>query len=1334
METALPTDTATDPPLIYHQPHSHPSDSHSFNSNASNRDFRTPRSHRSSTYLRDKRKSQAGDLGLLEAQLLPSLRDTIDRMTRPPSRSDLYAQSSLPFHDGHPATVGRSPSCSSSSTAASDTVPYTSRSSSLTRPTYHSPATPQSGDGRSFSRSTPKAQPKPILKSQLRTPTLSVSTNRTEPVEVASPPPNRSLRTGRIVPKFTSNTPTQPLVTRSRGGKQGPSAGDDRLQSKLPVAHSADSPRYPGRARSRTDPGIIPQNLTSARNVTAPLPQDCSSSIPRRTGTPLMFTSAYHAQKTTVEGTGSDSESRFEAETRDRRKLFVANAVIVPSSSSGSENELRTPVTKSMLPIPCVRNTSSQGTVEKKPARFGLGFGFGDYGTRFKGIFADTANSLSIGGSQSDEVADSKRANEYSCTDALQGKDSRDSVAPGDDQGGLDKYYSAHRPRGEDADRRRQEELLGLVDSLNERERQSQQYKEDADDGDICGPEGFLAISGSGEYIAFPSPDRGSRASSHADDSDSNSEYSIDDEEQEAIHSCTPKKSQPDYAQGFASALVASTGKTESRRDLYSPRDPTTPKCTARVRNASMLESSHGRHQRHLSSEYSSSSGDEASGDTTQSVDAPRYSLELSRLMATSTAAAAREGQAFGLPASLSGCGTETPQDGELTHAESDMSSFAGDRWQADYEEFAVNTNSLLKQLASDPDNNDPLYNLSDSDQTSDDDQNLGSCDQPSMNDEMSYASSQSSTSRSSMSSSAEDFMRPSWRGAASGHDGHSPENSDAWEVFCESIVTRYGEAEIHRQRVIWELTDTEVTFVAQLQNMVRIFIRPLRVRNSKAWITGVPPDVARLLDWLEDIVHLHSQLSSSLISRRQSHDAALELVGESLRPFVPKLEIYQPYLVKLEFVAAMIEQLVNDGKSDFGEFVRLQEGSQECSGWSLEKYLVEPVNRLAQYPDFFRRLFQATPKQHTDYVASFSLLHSSKLVIRVLSEVKDREDEYELIKDICASIQNLHSTQLAKRERRLLFQGPLICSRMEDIKTAPSLPTGLGSPSTRGAQRPAENDSTRNARLSKALKGWSGRSPSVRSTSSTAASLKSFRTAPSSFDFHIEPPVLQNICASPPASLAPVNVQAFVFTDLLVLATPVAQPHSLKTRKRDYDGSPIKWRMLDDFGIARIISVCDSTDSPPQLCLDLIPLTLEELEKGVVDTKATTVSVTLSPHKDNSLVGASMPATLMSKGMSAFRQSCQYTLKSLSCPKSPTSYLVHACHSHPDSEDRRPVLSILASGLPFPKSPSIQLEEADHGQTYDAKQQEREERGWWSLRFHQVFGEVHKQDIPHYS
>ena len=64
------------------------------------------------------------------------------------------------------------------------------------------------------------------------------------------------------------------------------------------------------------------------------------------------------------------------------------------------------------------------------------------------------------------------------------------------------------------------------------------------------------------------------------------------------------------------------------------------------------------------------------------------------------------------------------------------------------------------------------------------------------------------------------------------------------------------------------------------------------------------------------------------------------------------------------------------------------------------------------------------------------------------------------------------------------------------------------------------------------------------------------------------------------------------------------------------------------------------------------------------------------------------------------------------------------------DEDDTlRTLSSLVGSGLPLPKSPSGRLLEIGPDPD-DTLSQEREERGWWSLRFHQVMSAKRRMNL----
>lgn len=100
----------------------------------------------------------------------------------------------------------------------------------------------------------------------------------------------------------------------------------------------------------------------------------------------------------------------------------------------------------------------------------------------------------------------------------------------------------------------------------------------------------------------------------------------------------------------------------------------------------------------------------------------------------------------------------------------------------------------------------------------------------------------------------------------------------------------------------------------------------------------------------------LHSQISAALQAVRliSPSPIVLQVAGVFL-PFVSRLEIHQPYLIRFDAVNRMIEEMSSDPASDFGEFVRMQSSLPECRGMSLGSYLLKPIQRLMKYPLFFK-------------------------------------------------------------------------------------------------------------------------------------------------------------------------------------------------------------------------------------------------------------------------------------------------------------------------------------------------------------------------------------------
>jgi hypothetical protein len=98
---------------------------------------------------------------------------------------------------------------------------------------------------------------------------------------------------------------------------------------------------------------------------------------------------------------------------------------------------------------------------------------------------------------------------------------------------------------------------------------------------------------------------------------------------------------------------------------------------------------------------------------------------------------------------------------------------------------------------------------------------------------------------------------------------------------------------------------------------------------------------------------------------------------------------------------------------------------------------------------------------------------------------------------------------------------------------------------------------------------------------------------------------------------------------------------------------------------------------------------------------------------------------------LNSLRQCCKYILRKLTFITYPNQEGSSFVGSDPLLDTHLVVSSLTASGLPIPRSPSGNLPEtcSAGGDRAPGSSDEREERGWWSLRYQQVFREFQRQD-----
>lgn len=168
------------------------------------------------------------------------------------------------------------------------------------------------------------------------------------------------------------------------------------------------------------------------------------------------------------------------------------------------------------------------------------------------------------------------------------------------------------------------------------------------------------------------------------------------------------------------------------------------------------------------------------------------------------------------------------------------------------------------------------------------------------------------------------------------------------------------------------------------------------------------------------------------------------------------------------------------------------------------------------------------------------------KTTLRVMQEVKAREEEYNLIKDLALAIEGVNSSSsLASRERRLLMRGP--CQLLVSRSQARS-PRNLNGNRHSLVLLDAIDNRDTTKRSEKRTSFLPASSPVINSNTFAGSVSPNKATSGGSGSGH-------DLAFSP--------VEVFIFSDVVVVAIPTGKD---------------RWKLLEIFGIARILHVAEST------------------------------------------------------------------------------------------------------------------------------------------------------------
>ncbi|XP_019855957.1 PREDICTED: rho guanine nucleotide exchange factor 39-like isoform X2 [Amphimedon queenslandica] len=174
------------------------------------------------------------------------------------------------------------------------------------------------------------------------------------------------------------------------------------------------------------------------------------------------------------------------------------------------------------------------------------------------------------------------------------------------------------------------------------------------------------------------------------------------------------------------------------------------------------------------------------------------------------------------------------------------------------------------------------------------------------------------------------------------------------------------------RQKIVREIYDSEQTYISQLNTIVELFLKPIRVGGYLS-----QSNILTIFSNIEGLLAVNSELLNFM---RQSS------LGDAFLYLGPFLKLYGSYSGNFQTATATLEKCL---KSDqrFNDFILTQESRPECNYLNLSALLIVPVQRIPRYKLLLDDLLKHTKQTHIEYTKINSAVQQISAVASYINE-----------------------------------------------------------------------------------------------------------------------------------------------------------------------------------------------------------------------------------------------------------------------------------------------------------------------------------------------------------
>ncbi|KAF4096411.1 pleckstrin homology domain-containing family G member 5 isoform X1 [Onychostoma macrolepis] len=240
----------------------------------------------------------------------------------------------------------------------------------------------------------------------------------------------------------------------------------------------------------------------------------------------------------------------------------------------------------------------------------------------------------------------------------------------------------------------------------------------------------------------------------------------------------------------------------------------------------------------------------------------------------------------------------------------------------------------------------------------------------------------------------------------------------DSWRQLLEDPES-LSRRQFQQQEAIWELIQTEATYIKKLGVITDLFLSGLLNLQDNGLLFEVEP--ARLFSSIHDIVRLHStlwvQVMFPVLEKARSTRSLIDPADleQGFSTFASRFQPYMQYCMEEESCMEYMRSLLRDNEL-FKIYITWAETNKQCNRLKLADMLAKPHQRLTKYPLLLKTILKKTDDQTSKEALNNMVACVESFINSIDSQMRQKQEQQKLAA-ISARVESYEAVEGASEE-----------------------------------------------------------------------------------------------------------------------------------------------------------------------------------------------------------------------------------------------------------------------------------------------------------------------------